>query len=154
MNNNDILRRIRYVFDYGDDQMIRMFGLVDHEVSRAEVSNWLKKDDDPEFVTLSDQELATFLNGFIVDKRGKRDGPPPVPETHLDNNIILRKLKIALNLRDDDMLEIFTLARIRISKHEISAFFRKPTQSQYRPCLDQFLRNFLHGMQIKYRGGK
>ena len=132
---------------------MQLFSLGDREVSRAEVSNWLKKDTDPDFARLDDEQLANFLNGLIVEHRGKRDGPPPTPEAFLNNNIILRKLKIALNLRDDEMLQIFALADTRISKHEISAFFRKPTQSQYRPCLDQFLRSFLQGLQIKYRDG-
>jgi uncharacterized protein YehS (DUF1456 family) len=69
----------------------------------------------------------------------------------LDNNLIFRKLKIALNLRDTDIVDIFDLAEMRISKHEVNAFFRKPGQSQYRVCKDQFLRNFIYGLQIKYR---
>ena len=151
MNNNDILRRIRYTFDFSDSKMIEIFGLADYEVTRAEVSDWLKKDDNPEQKSLYDKHLAIFLNGLINERRGKREGASPKPEKTLNNNLILRKLKIALNLRDDQMLEIFDLVNMRISKHEINAFFRKPTQSQFRFCKDQFLRNFLHGMQLKYR---
>lgn len=151
ITNNSILRRIRYTFDYSDSQMIEIFGLAEYEVTRAQVSDWLKKDTDPENKLLSDELLAIFLNGFINMKRGKREGDQPKPEEFLNNNIILRKIKIALNLKDIDMLEIFKLGNKAISKHELSAFFRKPNQRQYRPCLDQFLRNFLQGMQIKYR---
>jgi len=93
------------------------------------------------------------LNGLIVDKRGKKEGPQSVPEKQLNNNNILRKFKIALNLKDDDILEMLKLADFEISKHELSAFFRKPGQSQYRECKDQILRNFLQGMQMKYRAG-
>jgi uncharacterized protein YehS (DUF1456 family) len=99
---------------------------------------------------LKDQELALFLNAFINHKRGKKEGEQPVAEKHLTNNAILRKLKIALNLRDEDMLAILMLADLRISKHELSAFFRNPNQSQYRLCNDQILRNFLFGLQVKY----
>ena len=60
MNNNDILRRTRYTFDLSDDQMIQIFALADHETTRAEVSNWLKKDDHPEQQQLYDKELAIF----------------------------------------------------------------------------------------------
>ena len=152
MNNNDIIRRIRYTYSFNDDKMIQLFKLADLDVSRALVSNWLKKDDDDEQEKLSDENLAIFLNGFIIEKRGRKEGAPPaIAEKKLNNNIILRKLKIALDLRDDDMIEILKLADMRISKHELSAFFRKPGQKQYRECKDQFLRNFLHGMQIKYR---
>mgnify|MGYP005754454979 CR=1 FL=1 len=152
MNNNDILRRVRYTFDYGDDKMIALFASGGKEVTRAEVSDWLKKEDDPEYKELNDERLAAFLNGFINEKRGKKEGPQPEPEKRLNNNIILRKFKIALNLKDEDMLEILELANFRLSKHELSAFFRKPDHQHYRPLKDQILRNFLHGMQIKYRG--
>ena len=153
MNNNDVIRRVRYTFDFNDDKMIEIFALADVEVTRAQISEWLKKDEDPQFKGIYDKDLARFLNGFINLKRGKREGPLPAPEKTLNNNLILRKLKIALNLRDDEMVEIFDLVDMRISKHEINAFFRKPTQSQFRFCKDQFLRNFLYGMQKKYRKG-
>jgi len=100
---------------------------------------------------LSDFQLAVFLNGLITDKRGKKKGPKPKPENRLNNNIVFRKLRIALNLKDTDILEILHLADISVSKHELSAFFRKPGQSQYRECKDQILRNFLKGIQLKYR---
>lgn len=150
MNNNDILRRIRYTFDFNDTKMIELFALADHLVTRAEISDWLKKDDDPAYKELQDVEMAIFLNGFINEKRGKKEGVQPEPEKRLNNNIILRKLKIALNLKDEDILEILMLADLRISKHELSAFFRNPNQEQYRLCKDQVLRNFLYGMQKKY----
>jgi len=150
MNNNDILRRIRYAFDYNDAKMIELFGLADHQVTRAQISDWLKKEEDPAFLELDDTQLAIFLNGLIIDKRGKKEGEQPVPEKRLNNNIIFRKLKIALNLKDEDVLAILLFADFRISKHELSAFFRKPDQTQYRPCKDQVLRYFLQGLQIKY----
>ena len=154
MSNNDILRRIRYTFDLNDTKMIDIFGLADLNVTRAQISDWLKKDDDPAFQELSDEQMSTFLNGFIIEKRGKKEGAQPIPEKILNNNIVFRKLKIALNLKDEDILDIFKLVDIRLSKHELSAFFRSPNQSQYRPCKDQFLRNFLQGMQIVYHDRK
>lgn len=152
MNNNDILRRIRYTFDLSDSKMMDIFALAGGEVTRAQVSDWLKKEDDPAFKGIYDHEFSVFLNGFIVLKRGKKEGPPPKNEKKLNNNVVFRKLKIALNLKDEDILEMFKLVDLAVSKHEISALFRNPNQSQYRDCKDQFLRNFLHGMQVKYRG--
>ncbi len=148
---NDILRRIRYAFDFDDSKMITIFALADHQVTRAQVSDWLKKDDDPAFQEFSDQMLAIFLNGFIVAKRGKKEGPAPVPEKHLTNNVIFMKLKIALNLKAEDVLAIMALSDLQISKHELSAFFRKPGHKHYRECKEQILRNFLKGVQLKYR---
>ncbi|MEX2592588.1 MAG: DUF1456 family protein [Anditalea sp.] len=151
MSNNDIIRSIRYTFDFSDSTMIEIFGLADLSVTRAEVSDWLKKEDDPEFKAMNDLNLAIFLNGLINYKRGKKEGEQPIPEKRLDNNIIFRKLKIALNLRNEDILEILESVDRHISKHELTAFFRKPEQPQYRPCMDQILRNFLHGLQLKFR---
>jgi len=151
VTNNDILRRIRYIFDFNDSKMIAVFGLADYQVTREQVSDWLKKDDDPAYQNCNDTQLAIFLNGFIIDKRGKKDGPQPIPEKNLNNNIIFRKLKIALNLKNEDVLELLQLAELRISKHELSAFFRREDHKHYRVCKDQILRNFLKGVQLKYR---
>jgi uncharacterized protein YehS (DUF1456 family) len=151
MTNNDVLRRIRYTFDLDDSKMIAVFGLAGQDVTRAQISDWLKKEDDPDYQKCDDQQFATFLNGLIVDKRGAKDGPQPVPEKQLNNNIIFRKLKIALNLQADEVLQLVNQSDFRISKHELSAFFRKPGHKHFRECKDQVLRNFLKGMQVKYR---
>ncbi|TVP48660.1 MAG: DUF1456 family protein [Mongoliibacter sp.] len=151
MNNNDILKSLRYTFDYGDDQMIKLFKQGGRETDREEVSNWLKKEEDEAYKPIYDIDLAAFLNGFIIKHRGKQDGKEPVPEKRLNNNTIFRKLKIALELKDEDILQILDDADFRFSKHELSAIFRKPTQSQYRDCKDQVLRYFLRGLQVKYR---
>ena len=151
MTNNDILRRMRYIYDFNDNAMIKLFAEADSKVSREEISDWLKKDDDENYKACNDVTLATFLNGFINNKRGKREGAQPEPEKKLNNNIIFRKLKIALNMKDEDVLEILKLAGFRLSKHELSAFFRKPGHKHYRECKDQVLRNFMQGLQHKFR---
>ena len=151
MTNNDIIRQIRYAFDYSDTKMIELFALADLDVTRSQVSNWLKKEDHPAYQELTDNQLAYFLNGLINDKRGLKEGVQMEPENRLNNNIKLRKLKIALNMRDEDIIKTMSLAGLRIGKPELSAFFRNPKHRQYRQCKDQFLRNFLHGIQIKYR---
>ena len=151
MTNNDILRRIRYVFDFNDDKMIAIFASADSIVTRAEISDWMKQEDDPEFKKLKDVQLATYLNGLINDKRGKREGAQPVPEKELSNNAIFMKLKIALSLQAEDILAIMDLSDFRMSKHELSAFFRKVGHKHYRECKDQILRVFLKGLQMQYR---
>ncbi len=145
------MRRIRYIFNMSDSKVIAVFGLADHIVTREQISAWLKKDDDPAAKQCADTELAIFLNGLISDRRGKNDGSQPIPEKRLTNNIIFRKLKIALNLKDNEIMEILALANLRLSKHELSAFFRKRGHKNFRVCKDQILRNFLMGLQQKYR---
>lgn len=148
---NDILKRVRFTFDLSDSKMMAVFAAADKKVSRAQISDWLKKEDDPAFVECDDQTLAAFLNGFINIKRGKREGKQPKPETHLTNNLIFKKLRIALALKDEDILNILSLVDFKLSKHELSAFFRAPEHRQSRQCKDQVLRNFLNGMQKHYR---
>ena len=151
MTNNDILRRIRYILDLNDDKMIALFNHMEQTVSRAQISTWLKKEDDPDYHNCNDKQFAYFLNGLIIEKRGKRDGELPKTESKLNNNLIFTKLKIAFNLKAEDVLNILQLADLKISKHELSAFFRKATHKHYRVCKDQILRNFLMGLQLKYR---
>jgi len=151
MTNNDVLRRVRYIFDFNDAKMIAIFASADTAVTREQVNSWLKKEEDPDYQKLSDMLLAIFLNGLINDKRGKKDGPQHEPEKRLTNNIIFMKLKIALNLKAEDVLELMNLAEFRMSKHELSALFRKSDHKHYRECKDQILRNFLKGLQLNYR---
>lgn len=153
MTNNDILRRIRYTFDLKDNVMTDIFSLADLTVTNEQVTGWLKKEDDESYLDLSDKELAIFLNGFINFKRGKREGEQPIPEERLSNNIIFQKLRIALNLKAEDILDILQLVDFRLSKHELSAFFRKPENKHFRECKDQILRNFLLGLQQQFRPG-
>jgi len=151
MTNNDILRRVRYLFDFSDAKMIAVFKLVNHDVSRSDLSDWLKRDDDPLLIEITDKELSSFLNGLIIEKRGKREGPLPEPEDPLTNNMILKKLKIALDLKSDDILDMLAVIDKKISKHELSAFFRNPDHKSYREFLDQYLRYFLNALQKKYK---
>lgn len=151
MNNNDVLRRVRYILDLSDDQMMATFAAAEHPVTRTEVSAWLKKDEDPDLEPCSNVMLATFLNGLINRRRGKKEGPQPAPETRLSNNMIFMKLRIAFDLKADGVLEILGLTEFMMSRHELSALFRKPNHKHYRECQDQVLRNFLRGLQIKLR---
>ena len=151
MMANDCLRRIRYILDFNDSKMISVFSDGQQKVTREQISNWLKKDEDPAYEDCSDEMFATFLNGLINSKRGKKEGVQPEPEQRLTNNIIFRKLKIAFNLQAEEILSILALAGLGISKHELSAFFRRADHKHYRECKDQILRNFLKGLQIKHR---
>jgi len=154
MTNNDILRRLRYTFDINDSDMISLFASGGIEVNRTQISAWLKKDDDPACKELIDVHLAAFLNGFINQKRGKREGPQPKPEAALNNNLIFMKLRIALNLKDDAIISILKSVDLVIGKPELSAFFRRYDHKNRRHCKDQVLRNFLHGLQLKYHSSE
>jgi len=150
VNNNDVLRRLRYTFNFNDKQMTAIFASAGEDVSREQISQWLKKDDDSDFVALFDTKLAVFLNGFINEKRGKKPGPNATPEKRLSNNIILTKLKIALNLQAEELIALLEEVGFRVSKPELSAFSRKTDHKHYRECKDQLLRNLLQAIDKKY----
>ena len=126
-------------------------GAAGGEVTREQVSGWLKQDDKPGFLEMTDTQLAIFLNGLIVKNRGKKEGASFEPEAVLNNNIIFRKLRIALEFNDVDVIEVMKLAGFPIGKQELSALFRNPDHKNFRKCQDQMLRNFLKGLQLKFR---
>ena len=154
MTNNDVLRRIRYIKNYNDQEMIEIFNLASCTVSRDEVSSWLKKDDHSDFQDINDVLLATFLTGLITKYRGQKEGAPIVIEDSLTNNIILRKVSIAFSLRSDEVLDVLKVADFRLSKGELSAFFRKPDHKNYRECKSQVLRNFFARASNKVSRGE
>lgn len=144
------MRRLRYTFNYNDKQMAALFASGNMSVNREQISQWLKKDNDADFIACSDVELASFLNGFINEKRGKKEGKQAVAEQRLTNNIILTKLKIALNLKAEELIELLNSVDFRLSKPELTAFSRKPDHKNYRICKDQVLRNLLQAIEKKY----
>lgn len=152
MTNNDVFRRLKYAFNYNPEKIILLFNHVGVKVEKEEVSKYLEKDtEEKENNSLSDEQFASFLNGMIIENRGKKDGQIPVAEKELDNNIVFRKLRIALNLKDTDILDLLKLAGLNFGKSELSAFFRKPGHQHYRACQDQVLRNFLNGLFLKHQ---
>jgi len=154
MTNNDILRQLRYALNINDSTMIEIFKLADHEIEQSNLTGLLKKEDEEGFVNCSDDVLGYFLDGLILHKRGRKEinpGETRKSDSRLTNNAILKKLRIALELKEDDMLGILKLASVDISKSELTALFRKEGHKNYKECGDQFLRKFLKGLSIRYR---
>ncbi|MGX1452869.1 uncharacterized protein YehS (DUF1456 family) [Cytobacillus horneckiae] len=164
IDNNDILIRLRYALEIKNSEMAEIFKLGGLEVSVPEVVKILKKSDDEEEmdsqIKLTNSMLNSFLNGFIIYKRGRQEPKPSqanTPEPSIKNNtnvnnILLKKVKIALALTTEDMIDIFKMTGLNVSKGEIGAFLRKEGHKNYKVCLDNFARNFLKGLAIKYRG--
>jgi len=72
----------------------------------------------------------------------------------MSNNDVLKKLRVALKLRDDDIVEILSLVDFKATTTELSAFFRAEDHPNFKPCGDQVLRNFLNGLVIYTRGSQ
>lgn len=156
MTNNDFLRRLRYALNIRDNTMVEIFKLGNKKVSKDEVLNFLKKDFEEGYTKLSNQDLNLFLDGLIVKKRGKKEENSSnqvdikISKNNL-NNILLRKLRIALELKSYDMIDIFKLGGVEISDGELSALFRKEDHKNYRECGDKYIRVFLKGLVEYYR---
>lgn len=151
MTRNHILRRIRYIFDLSDSEMIALFKSHERTVSIEQLHAWFREEDNPSYKALRDSDLSIFLNALIDERRGKKQDFKPPVEQRLSNNNILVKLKIACDLKAQDVLDILALADFSLSNHELSAFFRNPGHKHYRECKDQVMRNFLMGLQLKLR---
>ena len=168
MTNNDLLIRFRYALDIKDVDMIKIFQLGGIEMTKEELKKILVKrseedrifqdaDSVEEYRACNNKMLDGFLNGFVTFKRGKQAPKPgqdnvrPTPVQDHPNNLFLKKVKVALSLTTDDILEIFKLAGAHVSKSELSALLRKPDHKHYRKCLDSAIRKFLIGLTIKFR---
>ncbi|MDO6803205.1 DUF1456 family protein [Wenyingzhuangia sp. 1_MG-2023] len=150
MTNNDVFRRLKYAFNYTPEDLISFFNHVGVVVEKEQISKYLEKDTkEVENLSLEDEQFAHFLNGLIIHYRGKKEGEIPVAEKELNNNIVLRKLRIALNLKDTDILALLKTVEFNFGKSELSAFFRKPGHYHYKRCQDQVLRNFLNALYLK-----
>ena len=156
MINNDVLRSVRYMLDLGDQHVANLVAMADPsvELDREEVQAFLLKEDEPGFVAMSDRLLGLFLDGLVIHCRGPReDATPRPPEKRVNNNAVLKKLRVAFELKDVDMHQVFEAAGHPISKPELSALFRQPGHKNFRLCGDQLLRYFLRGLTLRVRGG-
>lgn len=144
MTNNDILRRLRYAFNYNNVQVAKIIGHIGEKIEPVQVGLWIQPDDSQ---PLSDAELCQFLDGLIIEKRGPHpSGSTPKPLETITRNEILKKLRIALALRDEGMMDVFKKANFVVTKAELGSFFRKEGQRNYAECPEQVLRKFIHGL--------
>ncbi|MCM0080844.1 DUF1456 family protein [Geomonas sp. Red32] len=151
MTNNDLLRRLRYALNLNGETIAGLCALGGYEIPPLEVLKLLKKEDEPGFAVCDDLAMGAFLDGLIVSRRGVQEPKPdaaPKVAVRLENNLILRKLRIALELNEESMLAVMAKAGVKISKSELSAMFRAKGHKNYKPCGDQFLRNFIRGLTM------
>lgn len=170
MTNNDLLIRLRYALDIKNTDMIEIFKLGGMEVTKDELLKILTKpkvmdeesnvEPDQDYIECDYGMLDAFLNGFIIFKRGKQDtksaqkssAAQPVGKVDSVNNLFLKKVKIALSLTTEEMLDIFYDGGIHVTKGELGAILRKADHRNYKECGDNFTRKFLKGLTLKYRG--
>lgn len=152
VTNNDVLRSIRHVLDLSDATIVDIFKLAEHKIDQASISNFLKEEDETGYLNCTDNLLILFLDGLISKRRGKSEQNPLQPKAilpPLTNNLIFKKLRIAFDLKEDDLIELMSLADYEVNKNELSAIFRKPGHKHYRECNDEFLMGFLIGLTFR-----
>ena len=155
MLHNDILRAIRYMLDLGDAKVVEIVKLADpaYLLEKEDVQAMLLREDEPGYQACSTTMLARFLDGLVVYRRGRDESHAPrPPEKRITNNVVLKKLRVAFELKDVDMHEIFGSVGLPVSKPELSALFRQPEHKNFRACGDQVLRNFMKGLTVRLRG--
>ncbi len=150
MTNNDTLRRLRYALNIDDAKVAETIALTGRATAADEVIAWLRREDETGYVEISDDLLCRFLDGLIIERRGPHpSGSVSEPLEFLSNNEILKKLRIALELKEDDVLAVFKKAEFVVTKAELGSFFRKEGHRNYRKCPEQVLRKFIHGLSKK-----
>ena len=154
MINNDVLRSVRYILDLSDAKVAEIVRLADpaSAIGKDDVQALLRKEDEPGFVACSDRLLGQFLDGLVIFCRGPSDLPPRPPEKRVTNNVVLKKLRVAFEMKDTDVLQVFEAAGHPVSKPELTALFRQPGHKNFRLCGDQLLRYFLKGLTKYARG--
>jgi uncharacterized protein YehS (DUF1456 family) len=146
-----VLRSIRYALNLDDSTMIEIFRTGGHDLDAAVLSGFLKKEDERGQIECSDKILGAFLDGLIIHKRGRKETRPEnMIHGALTNNDILKKLRIALELKEEDMLAVLKSGDVDISKSELTALFRKKGHKHYKDCGDQFLRYFFKGLAARH----
>ena len=152
MINNDVLRSVRYMLDLSDARVVKLIQSAGLDADLDTVRAYLKKDEEEGYLACDDEVLAHFLDGLIYHLRGKDESRPPLPiELPVTNNMVLKKLRVAFELKEEDLHEILQSVDFPVSKPELSALFRKFGHSNYRTCGDQLLRNFLKGLTQRVR---
>ena len=155
MTNNDILRRVRYSLDLKDAQSLALFAQGGVELDEAQFRALFAKEEDENYHSCSNEQLLGFLDGLVLQERGPREGGPAPKAEGAEpmNNQVFKKLRVALQLKEDDILSLLALAGFIVRNPELTSLFRKPDHKHFKACGDQFLRNFLQGLALQRRHG-
>ncbi len=147
MLNNDVLRSIRNMLEINNAKVADICALDGLKIPKTEIENFMRSEEDPECVECPDGIMVHFLDGLIFHLRGKDESRPLMPkELPSSNNLILKKLRVAFQLKEEDMLLMLNGEGMKFSKGELSAILRKRGHDNYRVCGDQILRYFLKAL--------
>ena len=155
MQINDILFKIKTALSLDNEAIIKAYTLVEYEMSQERLTDILKKRQDKGYAEATYEELGLFLDGLILLKRGKPSTTKDEDEVfELTNNLILKKLRVALELKEAELVILFALAEVTITKRQIGSLFRKEGGKNFKACSDELLLSFLEGLDEFYYDGK
>ena len=155
MNNNELLRSIRDALALDEATMTTIFKEAGREVAPSTIAAFTKTEKEDNYIPCANPIMGFFLDGLIIQRRGRQEGSPATPSqpvAELSSNTILKKLRIALDLKEEEMAETFKAGGVTMTKHEITALFRKEGHKHYKQCNDQLLRSFLKGVALSPKG--
>lgn len=132
-------------------KLVEIVKLGGGDVTQSKMNAYIKKDDEAGFEECPQNVMSRFLNGLIYFKRGKDETRPPLAPELPTNNVVLKKLRVAFELKDEDITAMLEAVGFKVTKTELSALFRKEGHHNFRPCGDQLLRNFLKALTNKIR---
>ncbi len=147
MNHNELLRNLRRALAANETTMADIYANSGRSLSPDEMKCRLRHGNEAGFIQCDDETMACFLEALIIHRRGaKPDQPQPVLTLPLDNNLILKKIRIAFDLKESDLRQILDSVEVELSKQELNALFRRPDHKNFRVCDDSLLRAFLRGL--------
>ena len=152
---NEILYRIQKALNLSIEEMLKAYELEDYKMDASHLESLLKRHQDKGFAAASYEELGVFLDGLVTLKRGpspKKSNDDEAVE--LTNNLILKKIRIALELKEQEIQIIFALVDVDLSKQQLSSLFRKEEHKNFKPCSDDLLMAFLEGLDEFYYVGE
>jgi len=143
-----VLYKISEALRLDNETLLKIYALEEYPIDEKRLKAILKKPSAKGHENASYEELGVFLDGLIRLQRGEIRNPPPEDaEIVLDNNLILKKLRIALQLRDPDMEMIFEMGERPLNRSKLRDLFRSPEHPKYLPCSDAVLNDFLLGLE-------
>lgn len=147
MTNNDALRSIRYILNANDLLMVEIMALGGADCDLRTMMDYLERDDSPNFISCPDEMMARFLNGLVSHKRGvDPTRPTPQIEIPVTNNQILKRIRVAFKLTDEDILSRLMSEGLPFRKSELNALFRKENHENFRTCGDQILKKLFKSL--------
>jgi len=151
---NEILYRIQKSLNLTMDEMIESYTLVKHKMDQSHLSSLLSKHQDKNYKLCTYEELGLFLDGLVILKRGPSPKKANDEVVELTNNLILKKLRIALELKEAETEIIFGLGEVELTKQELKSLFRKEDHKNFKACTDELLMSFLEGLDEFYYDGE